>query len=135
MLEKSLVDFGFDVLSKKKEPLKFADLFNEALKLSGLTLSDSEKRSKMSKFYTQLSTDERFFGMESNCWDLRSRHEFKKIEIDLYEGDSDDECDDEEEAKLLRQEAGEVVEESDENDDDLDFDKPVKDADDDDEDF
>lgn len=135
MLEKSLVDFGFDVLTKKNEPMKFADLFNEAIKLSGLTLSDSEKRTKMSKFYTQISIDERFFAMESNCWDLRSHHEFKKNDIDMYEGDSDEECDDEEEAKLLRQEAGEVIEEPEETDDDLDFDKPVKDADDDDEDF
>ena len=135
MSEKSLLDFGFDVLSKSKGPMKFIDLFNDSIKLSGLSLSDSEKRTKMSKFYTQLSIDERFFAMDSNCWDLRTRHEFKKVDIDMYEGDSDEECDDEEEAKLLRQEAGEVVEESEENDDDLDFDKPVKDADDDDEDF
>ena len=39
MSEKSLLDYGFDVLSASKEPVKFIELFNKALELSGLELA------------------------------------------------------------------------------------------------
>ena len=48
MNEKSLLDYGFDVLSASKEPVKFIDLFNKALELSGLELSDADLKIRMS---------------------------------------------------------------------------------------
>ena len=131
MNEKSLLDFGFDVLNASKDPVKFIDLFNESIKLSGLELSQSELKLRMSKFYTQLSLDGRFITLTDNYWDLRSRHVFEQVHLDMIDAysDEDDEVDEEEE-KLLRQELGEQVEEQEEESDDLDFDKPVKDPDD-----
>lgn len=135
MNEKSLLDYGFDVLSASKDPVKFIDLFNGALKLSGLDLSDGEIKIRMSKFYTQLSLDGRFITLTDNFWDLRSRHVFEQVHLDMIDAYSDEEDEvDEEEEKLLRQELGEQVEEPEEESDDLDFDKPVKDSDEDDED-
>ncbi len=134
MNEKSLIDFGFDVLNASKDPIKFIDLFNEAVKLSGLELSEQEKKVKMSKFYTQLSLDGRFITLTDNFWDLRSRHVFEQVHLDMIDAYSDEEDEvDEEEEKLLRQELGEQIEEPEEESDELDFDK-VKDADEDDED-
>ena len=137
MNEKSLLDFGFDVLSASKEPVKFIDLFNKSVELSGLELSEAELKIRMSKFYTQLSLDGRFITLTDNYWDLRSRHVFEKVHLDMIDAysDEEDEPDDEEEEKLLRQELGEQVDESDDNDDDLDFDKPVADPDEEDEGF
>ena len=136
MSEKSLLDYGFDVLSQSKEPKKFIDIFNEAVKLSGLELSESDLRVRMSKFYTQLSLDGRFITLTDNNWDLRSRHVFEQVHLDMIDAYSDeDEEVDEEEQKLLREELGEVEEEEQEENDDLDFDKPVKDPDDGDEDL
>jgi len=136
MNEKSLLDFGFDVLSASKEPVKFIDLFNKALELSGLELSESELKIRMSKFYTQLSLDGRFITLTDNYWDLRSRHVYESVHLDMIDAysDEDDEIDEEEE-ELLRQELGEQVEEVEEESDDLDFDKPVKDPDEEDADF
>lgn len=132
MSEKSLLDYGFDVLNGSKDPIKFIDLFNEAVKLSGLTLSESELKIRMSKFYTQLSLDGRFITLTDNNWDLRCRHVFEQVHLDMIDAYSDEEDEiDEEEQKLLRQELGDEEEEEVE-DDDLDFDKPVKDADEDD---
>lgn len=129
MNEKSLLDYGFDVLSNSKDPIKFVDLFNESLKLSGLELSQQELKVKMSKFYTQLSLDGRFITLTDNFWDLRSRHVFEQVHLDMIDAYSDEEEEevDEEEQKLLRQELGEVEEEAEETSDDIDFDKPVKD--------
>jgi len=134
MNEKSLLDYGFDVLNASKDPLKFVDLFNAAVKASGIEISDSELKTKMSKFYTSLSLDGRFVTLTDNFWDLRSRHVFEQVHLDMIDAYSDDEDEevDEEERKLLAEELGEVVEEESEEADDLDFDKPVKDADEDD---
>lgn len=132
MNEKSLLDYGFDVLNASKDPVKFIDLFNESVKLSGLEFSQSELKIRMSKFYTQLSLDGRFITLTDNYWDLRSRHVFEQVHLDMIDAYSDEEDEvDEEEEKLLRQELGEQVEEPEEESDDLDFDKPVKDPDDD----
>ena len=136
MNEKSLLDYGYDVLSASKDPVKFIELFNKALELSGLNLSESEIKTRMSKFYTQLSLDGRFITLTDNYWDLRSRHVFEKVHLDMIDAYSDEEEEtDEEEEKLLREELGEQIEEPEEESDDLDFDKPVKDADEEDEDF
>jgi len=136
MNNKSLLDYGFDVLSASSEPVKFIDLFNKAVELSGLELSEDETKARMSKFYTQLSLDGRFITLTDNFWDLRSRHKFEQVHLDMIDAysDEDDEIDEEEE-ELLRQELGEQEEEKEEESDDLDFDKPVKDADEEDEDF
>lgn len=136
MSNKSLLDYGFDVLSASKDPIKFIDLFKKAVELSGLELTESELKVRMSKFYTQLSLDGRFITLTDNYWDLRSRHVFEKVHLDMIDAYSDeDEEVDEEEEKLLRQELGEQEEEIEEADDDLDFDKPVKDPDEEDEAF
>ena len=136
MNDKSLLDYGFDVLSASKEPVKFIDLFNKALELSGLELNEAELKVRMSKFYTQLSLDGRFITLTDNYWDLRSRHVFEQVHLDMIDAYSDEEDDiDEEEEELLRQELGEVEEEKEEESEDLDFDKPVKDPDDEDEDI
>ena len=136
MSEKSLLDYGFDVLNASKEPVKFIDLFNKAVELSGLELSESEIKIRMSKFYTQLSLDGRFITLTDNYWDLRSRHVFEQVHLDMIDAYSDEEDEvDEEEEELLRQELGEAEEEREDESDDLDFDKPVKDADDEDETF
>ena len=136
MNEKSLLDYGFEVLSASKEPVKFLDLFKKSVELSGLELSESEQKIRMSKFYTQLSLDGRFVTLTDNYWDLRSRHVFEKVHLDMIDAYSDEEDEvDEEEEELLRQELGEQVEEKEEESDDLDFDKPVKDPDEEDEEF
>lgn len=130
MQEKSLLDYGFDVLTGSKKPIKFIELFNESVKLSGLELNDAELKNRMSKFYTQLSLDGRFITLTDNFWDLRSRHVFEQVHLDAIDAYSDEETedDDEEEKKLQRQELGEVVEEEAEESDDIDFDKPVVNA-------
>ena len=69
MNDKSLIDYGYDVLSASKDPIKFIDLFNKVVELSGAELSESELKIRMSKFYTQLSLDERFITLTDNFWD------------------------------------------------------------------
>ena len=126
MQEKSLLDYGFDVLTGKKNPVKFIELFNEVIKAAGLEdLSDAEKKTRMSKFYTQLSLDGRFITLTDNNWDLRSRHVFEQVHLDMIDAYSDeDEEIDAEEEKLLKEELGEQEEQEEPESFDIDFDKP-----------
>lgn len=124
MSNKSLIDYAYEVLETSKEPVGFKSLFDKALDLSGLELSESEIRHKMSSLYTQLSLDGRFIILTDNNWDLRSRHVYAQAHIDIDDAYSDDEGEeyDAEEAELLREELGEEDEKEEPESDDLDFD-------------
>lgn len=136
MCEKALIEYAYDVLSQSKESMTFKDLFDKAYEASGLKLTQQELKTRMSKLYTQLSLDGRFVILKDNNWDLRTRHTFNEIHIEMEDAYSDDDDDegDEEELELLRQELGEEEEDDREQDsDDLDFDKPQINPEDDDE--
>lgn len=124
MSNKSLIDYAHEVLETSKEPLSFKELFDKAVSLSGLELSKEETRHKMSSLYTQLSLDGRFIILTDNNWDLRSRHVYSQVHIDIDDAYSDEEGEeyDAEEAELLREELGEEEEKDEPESDDLDFD-------------
>lgn len=124
MSNKSLIDYAHEVLEASKEPLSFKELFDKAVSLSGLELSKEETRHKMSSLYTQLSLDGRFIILTDNNWDLRSRHVYSQVHIDIDDAYSDEEGEeyDAEEAELLREELGEEEEKDEPESDDLDFD-------------
>lgn len=124
MSNKSLIDYAHEVLEASKEPLSFKELFDKAVSLSGLELSKEETRHKMSNLYTQLSLDGRFIILTDNNWDLRSRHVYSQVHIDIDDAYSDEEGEeyDAEEAELLREELGEEEEKDEPESDDLDFD-------------
>ena len=50
-----------------------------------------------SLFYTNITLDGRFITVGENAWDLRSRHKFSDVHIDMNDIYSDDEEDDSEE--------------------------------------
>lgn len=134
MAPKALIEYANDVLTLSNEPMTFKELFDKAIELSSLDLTQSELRSKMASLYTQLSIDGRFALLKDGKWDLKSRHFFEQVHISLDDacGDDDDITeDDEEEKTLLKEELGEDDEEEkdDSVDDDIDFDKPKKDSD------
>lgn len=124
MSNKSLIDYAYEVLENSKEPISFRELFDKAVALSGLEFSPEEIRHKMSSVYTQLSLDGRFIILTDNNWDLRSRHVYSQVHIDMDDAYSDDEGEeyDAEEAELLREELGEEDEKDEPESDDLDFD-------------
>lgn len=133
-MEKAFVEYAYDVVSNSKEPLSLREIFDKALKLSGLSLDEDAKLTKMSKLYMSMSEDERFVLIDKK-WDLSDRHSFSQIHKNDVDLDDEEEEDmDEEEKEYLREEAGEEAEEEfEEESDDLDFDKKNPDEDEDDE--
>ena len=81
MLKRSMVEVGYELLTKKQGPQKFGKLWKEVSEVLGLDEEDSNEY--ISNFYTNLTLDERFVLLEDNTWDLRERQSFDKVHIDM----------------------------------------------------
>ncbi len=92
-MAKSLLDYAFDYVSAQSQQSKFEDIWAYCVKEAGL--SKEEADSKVSRFYTNLMLDGRFVTLGENEWDLRVRHKFEKVHIDMSEVYSDVETYDE----------------------------------------
>ncbi len=102
-MPKSLIEYAYDCMSNQAEPISFADLWKYVKENAGLT--DEEAGSKVSRFYTNLILDGRFVTLGENSWDLRVRHTFDKVHIDMQDvyadvdQSTDDDIEDTEEEK------------------------------------
>ena len=83
MLQRSMVEAAYELLSKKQGAQKFNKFWNEVS--DSLSMSEEEKEQNISRFYTKLTLDERFVLLEDNMWDLRERQSFDKVHIDMNE--------------------------------------------------
>ena len=91
MNKKSMLDVAFDIISEKdysKNGIAFADLLEEIGRR--LEMTEEELCKKASNFYTDLLRDGRFVTLGENTWDLRTRHKFEQVHIDMNELDAID---------------------------------------------
>lgn len=86
-MSKSLLDYAYDYVSNQSQQSKFQDIWAYCVKEAGL--SEEEAAAKVSRFYTNLMLDGRFVTLGENEWDLRVRHKFEKVHIDMSEVYSD----------------------------------------------
>ena len=82
-MAKSLLDYAYDYVSGQSQQSKFEDIWAYCVEQSGL--SKEEADNKVSRFYTNLMLDGRFVTLGENEWDLRVRHKFEKVHIDMSE--------------------------------------------------
>jgi DNA-directed RNA polymerase subunit delta len=82
-MSKSLLDYAYDYVSAQSQQSKFQDIWAYCVKEAGL--SEEEAAAKVSRFYTNLMLDGRFVTLGENEWDLRIRHKFEKVHIDMSE--------------------------------------------------
>ena len=124
-MSKSLLDHAYDYVSAQSQQSKFQDIWAYCVKEAGL--SEEEAAAKVSRFYTNLMLDGRFVTLGENEWDLRIRHKFEKVHIDMSEVYSDvetsydDSEEDEEEQKEEDFNSDEEQEESEEEKEDNEF--------------
>ena len=116
-MAKSLLDYAYDYVSGQSQQSKFADIWAYCVKEAGL--SPEEADAKVSRFYTNLMLDGRFVTLGENEWDLRIRHKFEKVHIDMSEVYSDVETYDEDsEEEEEEAEYNSAFEDEDKNKDD-----------------
>ena len=120
-MPKSLLDLAYDYVSQSKEQVSFKDLWAYVVEKVGLDEETAARR--VSAFYTNLMLDGRFVTLGENQWDLRSRHTFDKVHIDMkdvysdVETDDDDDEEEDEEEKEYKKAFGEETESDEEFDD------------------
>ena len=83
MMQRSMVEVAYELLSKKQGPQKFNKFWIEVSDV--LSFTSEERERLISSFYTKLTLDERFVLLEDNMWDLRERQSFDKVHIDMNE--------------------------------------------------
>lgn len=86
-MPKSLLDLAYDYVSLNPQQSKFQDIWAYCVQEKGFT--EQQAAQKISNFYTSLMLDGRFVTLGENEWDLRSRHKFEKVHIDMSEVYSD----------------------------------------------
>jgi len=110
MSDKSLLDLAYDYVNNSKGAVTFKALWKAVSKAKGY--DEETAASKVSQFYTTLLLDGRFVTLGENKWDLRSRHTFDKVHIDMKDVYNEVEASDgDEEEEVEEKEYNEVFEE------------------------
>lgn len=112
---KSMLDVAYEIACENNGPISFKDLVNEVA--SRLAMNEEELNKRISRFYTNLSLDGRFVTLGENVWDLRNRHTFDKVKIDMKDvyKDPDEDEDNQDDVQLELGQEDEVISEGEED--------------------
>lgn len=91
-MREQLVELAFEVLQLENQELEFKELWNRVVSKTNL---GDEAVEFISDFYSDISLDNRFIGIDKTKWDLRVRRKVSETIIDTGEL-----TDDEEDAKF-----------------------------------
>lgn len=86
-MSKSLIEYAYDLISSSKGSVNFKEIWAYVKKQAGL--SEEEAAKKAGQFFTNMMLDGRFVTLGENEWDLRERHTFDKVHIDMRDVYSD----------------------------------------------
>lgn len=113
-MEKSFIEYAFDLVSASKKPVPFKTIWEHVKKAA--ELSDELAAKKVGQFYTNMLLDGRFVNLGDNQWDLRERHTYDTVHIPMGDVYSDVESsDDDSEEEAEEKEYNEAFEEKEEN--------------------
>ena len=115
-MSKSLIEFAYEFVSSHEGSVNFTEIWNYVKEQSGLSEEDAAK--KAGQFFTNMMLDGRFVTLGENEWDLRERHTFDKVHIDMKDVYSDDDEASDVDAEELDSEEIEEYEETKEEDSD-----------------
>ena len=96
MAVKTPIEISFDMLNKRKKPVKFSEII--ALVKEKLELSDEQTLSMVGDFINDLILDPRFVYVGNDSWTLRNRVRFDDIKkADITEDEKGEDVKDEDE--------------------------------------
>lgn len=103
MKEGSMLEAANRALVAEGKSMKFPDLWKKVKE--ELEITEAEEGDRIGHFYTDLSLSGQFVVLGENVWDLRSRHTYDKVHIEMdevykdVEQKDDDATDQQEEAE------------------------------------
>ncbi|MGR3766164.1 DNA-directed RNA polymerase subunit delta [Rossellomorea sp. NS-SX7] len=74
----SFIELAHEIMAEKKQAMTFKEVLNEITSL--LEIPQSEVKSRMVQFYTDLNIDGRFIALGENRWGLREWYPVDQIE-------------------------------------------------------
>ena len=92
-MSKSLIEYAYELIAKSKGSVNFKEIWAYVKEQAGLTEEEAAK--KAGQFFTNMMLDGRFVTLGENEWDLRERHTFDKVHIDMRDVYSDVQTSDE----------------------------------------
>ncbi|BBH25456.1 hypothetical protein SG0102_03900 [Intestinibaculum porci] len=90
----SMVDVAYDIMEGLKAPIDFYELWEQVAEKKNFTTEERDENESV--FYTNITLDGRMITVGENRWDLRERHKFEDVHIDMNDVYSDDEEEEEE---------------------------------------
>ena len=87
MKEGSMLEAAFRALDAAGKEMTFAELWAKVK--TELEIDDVEEAQRIGRFYTDLSMSGQFVVLGGNVWDLRTRHTYDKVHIDVNDVYSD----------------------------------------------
>lgn len=79
--QKSMIETAYEIMEASNAPITFMAFYDKIGE--ALAMSVEEKNERIGDFYTDLTLDGRFVSLTDNTWDLRSRHTYDKVHIDV----------------------------------------------------
>ena len=89
-------------LKENKTTMNTANLFREICNL--LELSENDYVDKIADFFQSLTTSKEFILLDDGTWDLKTNHKVKVVIDDIYDENTSDEAEIEEEDELINDE-------------------------------
>ncbi|MFB9973725.1 DNA-directed RNA polymerase subunit delta [Allobacillus sp. SKP2-8] len=81
MKEISMIEIAYEYLQDENQSVSFSDLYNKIAEEK--EMSEQDKKTFISQFYTDLNVDGRFIPVGSNVWGLKQWYPFDKTEEDI----------------------------------------------------
>lgn len=117
-MSKSLIEIAYEFVASHKGSVNFKEIWDHVKSQSGM--SEEEANKKAGQFFTNMMLDGRFVTLGENEWDLRERHTFDKVHIDMRDVYSDVQTSDNDSEDDEESEYNKVFEENtDESDEDV----------------
>lgn len=105
--QESMVNIAFEILTKSAGAMSFYDIWKEVAEKK--EFDEEQKDDNESLFYTNMILDGRMITVGENKWDLRTRHRFEEVHIDMndiYNEDESEESAEEEDEGLVEDNYG-----------------------------
>ncbi|WP_031589332.1 DNA-directed RNA polymerase subunit delta [Kandleria vitulina] len=89
----SMVDLAYQIMQERTQPIDFYELWSIICEKKQFTEEEIDENE--SNFYTNITLDGRMITTGENRWDLRVRHKFEDVHIDMNDIYSEEEASDE----------------------------------------
>lgn len=89
----SMVDLAYQIMQERTQPIDFYELWKIICEKKQFTEEEIDENE--SNFYTNITLDGRMITTGENRWDLRVRHKFEDVHIDMNDIYSEEETSEE----------------------------------------